>query len=40
MAKAIALTKTVAADPVEIARMVFVYGCALALIAAGPMLPL
>jgi hypothetical protein len=39
MAKAIAFTQRIAADPVEIARMLIVCACALALILAGKALP-
>jgi hypothetical protein len=40
MSKAIALTRTFAAiDPVDLVRSALVTGCALALIAAGNILP-
>ena len=39
MAKAIALTRDLAANPLESLRMGIVAGCALALIAAGQVLP-
>ena len=39
MAKAIAFTQRIGADPVEILRMAIVCGCALALILAGHALP-
>jgi hypothetical protein len=39
MAKAVALAQQIAAQRVEIARTLIVYGCALALIAAGQALP-
>jgi hypothetical protein len=39
MAKAIALTRHVTADPAGIARALIVCGCALALILAGQALP-
>jgi len=39
MAKAIALTRHYATDPIEIARTLVVCGCALALILAGRALP-
>jgi hypothetical protein len=40
MAKALAFTQQLGADPVEIARTLIVCGCALALILAGQALPL
>ena len=39
MSKAIALSRTVALDSVELLRMAVVLGCAAALIAAGNALP-
>lgn len=39
MARALALAYDIAPDPAEILRRVMVWGCALALIAAGPALP-
>lgn len=39
MAKAIALTRSIARDPYEIARALIVCGCAIALIAAGRAFP-
>jgi hypothetical protein len=40
MAKVIALTRTARQEPLEALRLLIVCGCALALIAAGPMLTL
>jgi len=39
MAQAAALIRKTASDPAELARMLIVCGCALALIAAGTALP-
>lgn len=39
MSKAIALSRTLATDPVELLRCVIVLACAAALIAAGEALP-
>jgi hypothetical protein len=40
MVHAVAQIRRVAADPLEMARMMIVTGCALALIAAGQVLPI
>ncbi|WP_267901987.1 hypothetical protein [Aurantiacibacter arachoides] len=40
MAKAVALTRELSANPLEALRVTVVAGCALALIAAGQILPL
>lgn len=40
MSKAIALSRQIAAERTEIIRVAVVYGCALALIAAGPVFPI
>ena len=39
MAKAIAQAQFLHLDPLELVRLALVYGCALALIAAGNLLP-
>ena len=39
MAKAVALTRTYVANPIEALRVALVAGCAIALIAAGQALP-
>lgn len=39
MARALALADGIPLDPAEVLRRILVWGCALALIAAGPALP-
>lgn len=39
MARALALAYDITPEPVELLRRILVWGCALALIAAGPALP-